>query len=450
MSTSYDSSWDNILVGSLSYNIYNSFSNEVIGTNYDKYCNIFNNSHGSDDNEDYNLCKKIARNVDILSNYLNKIEYTSLCSHYRYWAYHNIKKVLGENTDNEKARDIIRKLKQAQNSIDEAYYSYYCRYNLKDNISQRLKEKLKEKHLHDYFNNYDSIKKYETCKSVNLEKYEKYLNYINNLHKKYRSEKDCCDGSWQYECLDYFRCADEFDPSKLLSALKSNGNKNCDNLKVLEKPLAFDNLGNHGSSQQDVRSSIYLVKCTDITNDRISDNKLIGGKIKCQVLPSSTASLNNPSSSFTHRPPDHVPFTIGGHIETPISTELGRDNQVSSGSSRSKNHLSNSHASDVIKDNSADRYTPCENLLLSRDASGKCIEPDVRKTNTIGVKLDVLLLLEDVFIKKYQEKKELTIIMMIRICGSLLSALQNRLKEELGIGDCNSLIILDEILFNDF
>ncbi|KAI4839228.1 hypothetical protein MKS88_001772 [Plasmodium brasilianum] len=477
MSTSYDSSWDNILVGSLSYNIYNSFSNEVIGTNYDKYCNIFNNSHGSDDNEDYNLCKKIARNVDILSNYLNKIEYTSLCSHYRYWAYHNIKNVLGENTDNEKAKNIIRKLKQAQNSIDEAYYSYYCQYNLKDNISQRLKEKLKEKHLHDYFNNYDSIKKSETCKSVEQNEYEKYLNYIINLYENFRSEKDCCNGVWQYDCFDYFKCADEFDPSKLLSALISNGIKNCDNLKVLEKSLTFDNSLNSGSSQEDFKNSIYLVKCTDITNDRLSDNELIGSKIKCQVLPLSTASLNNPSSSFNHRPPDHVPFTIDGHTETPVSIELRRDNEVSSGSSKSQSHLSNSDTLDVIKDNSAEKGTLCEDPQLARDKSGTFIEPDVRKTKIIEVKLDtyapgktvririksntdsshisynntnILLLLEDVFIKMYQGKKELTIIMMIRICGSLLSELQNMAEEEKGIEDYNSLIILGKILFNDF
>ncbi|SBT00124.1 PIR Superfamily Protein [Plasmodium malariae] len=389
MSTTNDNSWDKILVGSPSYNIYKEFDSEVKEEIYNKYCIEFNNQQDEISRQGCSLCKKIARNVDKLSNYLKNIEYTPQCSHYKYWAYHNIKKILGDNIENEKAKPLINKLLQAQNSMNKDYYLYYCQYSFGDNISQRLNDKINEKHLHDYFKNYDSIKKSDTCKNVKPEEYEKYLNYINNLYNKYRSEKECCDGSWQYECFDYFNCSDEFDPSKLLSSLTSKGNKDCDNLKIFEKPLTFFNSDNSESSQIDIKNSIYHVKCTDIPTDRLDNNKLIGGTIRCHVLPSFPASLNNRSSSFTHRPPEHAPFTIDGHIVTPVTTELQRDNQVSSGSSKQQNHSSNLHASGVIKDKSAEKDTPCENPQLARDESGACIEPDVRKTNTIGVKLNV-------------------------------------------------------------
>ncbi|KAI4841547.1 uncharacterized protein MKS88_000280 [Plasmodium brasilianum] len=389
MSTPNDSSWENILVGSLSHHIYKELNNDVQGRSYDSYCSVFNKDGDNTEKSSYNLCKKIARNTDKLSNHFNKIDYILQCSHYRYWIYHNIKKVLGNNVNAENAKPITDKFVQAQNKINENFNAYNCQYDFKNDILQRLNDMVEEKYLYDYFKNYDIIKTSDSCNRVTHNVYEGYLNYIITLYNKHKNHMGCCIDSFWPECEDYFKCNEEFDPNKLLSTLRSNGSKKCNNLIKAQTPLTSGVTSHSGSSKADFRSSIYLVKCTDITNDRVSDNKLIGGKIKCQVLPSSTASLNNPSSSFTHRPPDHVPFTIGGHIETPISTELGRDNQVSSGSSRSQNHLSNSHASHVIKDNSADRYTPCENLLLSRDASGKCIEPDVRKTNTIGIKLNV-------------------------------------------------------------
>ncbi|SBS96787.1 PIR Superfamily Protein [Plasmodium malariae] len=346
------------------------------------------NSENGADLEYFKLCKKMSRNTDILSKYHNKNEFTTLCSHYRYWTYYNIKRVLGEKTGNDKAKPIIQKFMQSQNNINEIYNAYYCKYDFKNDIFQRLNIMNEEKYLYDYFQNYDSIKTSDTCNVVTSDKYEIYLKYIITLYNKRKGEDECCYGSFLIGCEDYFKCDDEFDPKKLLSTLNSNISKKCGNLTNSQTTLTSGVTSHSGSSKADFRSSIYLVRCTDIPKDRPSDNELTGSKIKCQVLPLSAASLNNPSSSFTHRPPDHVPFTIDGHTETPVSIELKRDNEVSSGSSGSQSHLSNSDTLDVIKDNSAEKCTLCEDPQLATDKSGTCIEPDVRTTKIIEVKLE--------------------------------------------------------------
>ncbi|KAI4833917.1 PIR protein [Plasmodium brasilianum] len=389
MSSTSDNSWEKLLVGSPSYHIYKQFDNEVNEAKYDRYCSPFKNSGNGADLEYLKLCKKMSRNTDILSKYHNKNEFTTLCSHYRYWTYYNIKRVLGEKTGNDKAKPIIHKFMQTQNNINEIYNAYYCKYDFENDILERLNIMNEEKYLYDYFQNYDNIKTSDACNAVKSEEYEKYLNHIIELYNKHKTQKECCIGSFWPECEDYFKCNDEFDPKKLLSTLNSNISKKCDNLTNTQTTLTSGVTSHSGSSKADFRSSIYLVSCTDIPKDRPSVDTLVGSRIRCHVLPSSTASLNNSTSSFTHPPPDNVPFTIGGHMETPVSTELRRDNQVSSGSSRSRNHLSNSDASNVIKYKSGENHTSCEDPLLVRHKSGTCVEPDVRKTNTIGVKLNV-------------------------------------------------------------
>ncbi|KAI4839092.1 hypothetical protein MKS88_002608 [Plasmodium brasilianum] len=366
MSSTSDNSWEKLLVGSPSYHIYKQFDNEVNEAKYDRYCSPFKNSGNGADLEYLKLCKKMSRNTDILSKYHNKNEFTTLCSHYRYWTYYNIKRVLGEKTGNDKAKPIIHKFMQTQNNINEIYNAYYCKYDFENDILERLNIMNEEKYLYDYFQNYDNIKTSDACNAVKSEEYEKYLNHIIELYNKHKTQKECCIGSFWPECEDYFKCNDEFDPKKLLSTLNSNISKKCDNLTNTQTTLTSGVTSHSGSSKADFRSSIYLVSCTDIPKDRPSVDTLVGSRIRCHVLPSSTASLNNSTSSFTH------------------PRLIIRDNQVSSGSSRSRNHLSNSDASNVIKYKSGENHTSCEDPLLVRHKSGTCVEPDVRKTNTIG------------------------------------------------------------------
>ncbi|KAI4839603.1 hypothetical protein MKS88_002160 [Plasmodium brasilianum] len=382
MSTSGDSSWENILEGSPSHHIYKELNNNVEGTSYDSYCSAFNHSKDNTDNANYNLCKKIARNADKLSNYFNTIEYITQCAHYKYWTYHNIKKNLGDITNDEKAKPITDKFLIAQNQIKENFNTYNCQYDFKTDIVQRLNDMVEEKYLYDYFENFDIIKTQETCKNVKFQNYKKYLNHVITLYNKHKTQNECCiDSFWSY-CDDYFKCNEEFDPNKLLSTLESNSSKKCDNLIKAQKPLTSGNTSHTGNSLTDITDSIYYFKCNNFEIDKITDTKQEGGKLKCHMFRTSDHSHIKPLSTSFHRPSVQIPFTKYGQRGISVSTKLPH------GKPEQSNNFSISQTSDVIEVKSDDKNTPCTNPRFLRDVTGICIEPDVRKTQTIGVKFN--------------------------------------------------------------
>ncbi|SBT86398.1 PIR protein [Plasmodium malariae] len=389
MSISGDISWENILVGSSSHHIYKELNNDVEGTSYNNYCSEFNNSKDNTDNANYNLCKKIARNADRLSNYFNTIEYITQCAHYKYWTYLNIKKNLGDNTNDDKAKPITEKFLQSQNKFKDNFNAYYCQYDFKTDIVQRLNNMVEEKYLYDYFHNYDSIKTSDTCKVVTPDKYENYLKYIITLYNKRKEEDECCYGSFLIDCEDYFKCDEEFDPNQLLSTLKSNESKKCDNLIKAQKPPTSGSITHWGHSLTNITGSIYYIKCTDIPNEEITHATQEGGIRNCHVFRTSDNSHIMPLSPSLQATSVIGPFTTYGQRGISVSTKLLRDNSISRGNKEQSSQSSSLQQSHVPEDNSSDKNSPCKNPLLSRDTSGKCIEPDVRKTNTIGVKLDV-------------------------------------------------------------
>ncbi|SBT85527.1 PIR protein [Plasmodium malariae] len=228
---------DKILVGSPSYNIYNTFDKKVEEEKYNNSCKVFKNEGDTGTNEGYEL----------------------------YWAYQNIKKFLEENSENFNGNSYISKFLSARDSIKHDYNSYFCQYEFKnDNATDVLNDKLEEKYLYDYFRNYDSIKSYKTCNILEFSKYKEYLEHIDILYKKYKNEKYCCEDSW-YSCPNYFNCYEGFDPTKLLSVLNSKGKKNCDNLKNLEDSLAS---GVETSTNLPISGTIPQEKTSDINKSR--------------------------------------------------------------------------------------------------------------------------------------------------------------------------------------
>ncbi|SBS95085.1 PIR Superfamily Protein [Plasmodium malariae] len=375
-------------LGSPSYYIYEQFDNDVNETKYDNYCSPFKNSENGADLEYFKLCKKMSRNTDILSKYHNKNEFTTLCSHYRYWTYYNIKRVLGEKTGNDKAKPIIHKFMQTQNNINEIYNAYYCKYDFENDILERLNIMNEEKYLYDYFQNYDNIKTSDACNAVKSEEYEKYLNHIIELYNKHKTQKECCIDSFWPECEDYFKCNDEFDPKKLLSTLNSNRSKKCDNLIKAQAFLTSGNTSHTGNSLTNITDSIYYIKCADITNDKITDTTQVGGILNCHVFRTSDKSHIMPLSPSLQAPV-LGPFTTYGQRGNYVSTKLLHENSVSRGITGNSDQSSSVQPSDGNTDKTTDKNTPCKDPLLVRDESGTCVQPDVRKTNTIGVKLNV-------------------------------------------------------------
>ncbi|SBT86825.1 PIR protein [Plasmodium malariae] len=377
-----------MLVGSLSHHIYKELNNDVQGTSYDSYCSEFSNTGNSNNLESYNLCKKISRNTDILSVYRDTIHFSTLCSHYRYWAYYNINKILANFTDNNNAKALVKKFLQVRDNITRVFNAYYCQYSFSDDILQELNNMKEEKYLHDYFKNYDIIKTSDSCSRVTPSVYEKYLNYIITLYNKHKNQMECCIDSFWTECEDYFKCNEEFDPNKLLSILKSNGSKKCDNLIKAQTPPTSVSTTHWGHSLTNVTDSIYYFMCTDIPNGNITHSQQKDGRLRCHRFRTSDRSHNNLISPSLQPPSVQVPFTISGQRGFSLSAELPRKSLELNEHLKKQYILSSSQTLDLTQDKSDDKNSPCKNTLLVRDISGICREPDVRETQTIGVKLN--------------------------------------------------------------
>ncbi|SBT01599.1 PIR Superfamily Protein [Plasmodium malariae] len=389
MTTSSDNELDKILIGTYSYDIYKELNNEVNENRFDQYCISFKKEGDNTEQARYDFCKKISRNTYILSKFHNTVHFTTLCSHYKYWAYYNINKILKDITDNNSAKPLVKKFLQVRDNIIRDFNAYYCQYNFNHDILQELNDMKEEKYLHDYFKNYDIIKTSNSCSRVTPLVYEKYLNYIITLYDKRKKENVCCSGPFLIDCDNYFKCDDEFDPKKLLSTLNSNGNKKCDNLIEAQESLTSNNASHTGSSLINITDSIYYFRCIDFREDKINDINHGDGKIRCHIFRTSDKSVNNPLSPSLQHPSVQVPFTTSGQRGFSASAELPREDLELNEHIRKQKQLSSSPLSHVSPDNGSDKNSPCPNPLLVRDTLGNCREPNVRETDTIGVKLNL-------------------------------------------------------------
>ncbi|KMZ94043.1 hypothetical protein PVMG_02269 [Plasmodium vivax Mauritania I] len=269
--TSEEDIWDKILEKSRSHSVYKELNSDVKGNNYDSCCKIFNKSEKNEDNENYELCRKIARNTDYLYDISNTSEYSSRCSHYRHWVYENIEKIIKNTAETDK-KLVASKFLDVRNCIMLTYRAYNCLFDFKLDELSKLDNKLGEKHLYDYFNNFDTIKTDKTCEHVQMDKYKKYLTHISNIYEKHNNEYHCCNGSWQENCFSYFKCDDNLNPHKLLFKLENEANGNC---KYLEKKtlfLASDSTASSQIGEQDIMSTFYTGPCKDIGEGRLICN----------------------------------------------------------------------------------------------------------------------------------------------------------------------------------
>ncbi|SCO66326.1 VIR protein [Plasmodium vivax] len=214
-----------ILGGSKSYDIYEIFNKEVkendckeciskIGQHKDKYQDIFA------------TCNKIEKNLKEIVAMQNVNDRRSRCNQFQYWVYDQIRKFYIKYEKDSVAKSAVSKLYEVGSNINRAKTTPCAYYS-----SEKLKILKEEKDLYDYFNNHKSVKSKISTPNDKCDKYKKYLNHIDMLYKKHKDENgdhDCC--FFTYECTNYFMCEDEYDPDKLIKALK------CEEQKVPLKP----------------------------------------------------------------------------------------------------------------------------------------------------------------------------------------------------------------------
>ncbi|KAI4839082.1 hypothetical protein MKS88_002598 [Plasmodium brasilianum] len=377
-----------ILEGSPSSNIYNELNKQANKSSYDDYCKSFKKINNNGKEGSYDLCIQIARNAENLSRRKNERKYIYNCLHYTYWLYYKIKTIFESKLKNDEYKSHIETFLKAKNSINTAYYVYSCQDDLQGDILQELNKKVEEKYLFDYFENYDTIKTHTSCQRVTFDKYKKYLSYISTLYEMHKNNNECCkDPFWSY-CLDYFKCNSEFDPKALLKSLEDKGNKKCDILKQLEKPSTSVSPNMSFGSQKDFIDSNYFFRCTYIRGDNPEITKLEGGKLKCDVLPASQKSLSMEYTPFAQPPPNHVTFTTGGKTRTLEDTKLQSQDLGSSENSEQQSHSPSAKILTLKVPQSIRGKADCPIPGFVKDVLGKCREPSVRETGTIGLKLN--------------------------------------------------------------
>ncbi|SBT00048.1 PIR Superfamily Protein [Plasmodium malariae] len=367
-----------ILQGSQSSNIYNELNRSVSGGQYDEYCKSLNGTEKNIPNENYNLCKLIARNAEDLSKKYNTPRYTNQCLHNRYWVYYELRKVLKKISKTEELKSLSDNFLEASNSINRAYNAYNCLYAFENDIFEGLKDKVEEKYLHDYFTNFDSIKTSDACERVQLNKYTQYLNYIITLYNKRIAQDSCCHGSFLIDCVDYFNCNDEFDPSKLLSSLNKNGINKCSNLEKAEAPANMDSISSFQNSRSHIFNSFYIVTCKG------NDNLI------CKMSP-SYESPKNFNSNTNHRLQSDFNSLVS-RSRAVQSVEISDEQQKRSSNlsglssnSDQKSTLREAPNSLSLSENGKSNVQKiCPGYQFGEGSPGLCEEPNVRERGTLG------------------------------------------------------------------
>ncbi|GAB69425.1 hypothetical protein PCYB_001730 [Plasmodium cynomolgi strain B] len=156
-----------------------------------------------------------------------------------------------------------------KNCIMYTYRVYNCLFDLNKDDLDNLKKKIEEKYLYDYFSNYNSIKTYETCEHVKLDKYKKYLTEICTFYDEHKKKYECCNGSWLHDCFNYFKCDDNLNPHKLLYKLNNGGTGSCDKLEKEKKPSSSGNSVTSQGEESNIMNTFYTGPCKHIGDGRL-------------------------------------------------------------------------------------------------------------------------------------------------------------------------------------
>ncbi|SBS92781.1 PIR Superfamily Protein [Plasmodium malariae] len=222
---------EEIFKDSIPYNIYKELDDQVKDVTDDQHCTEFKGINSPHKEKYVTLCKKVSKLLDIVFKKESSKNYEDYCSHYRYWVYHELRKLFKDDKKSNDITEVINKFNKLQTTIFSKYAKRGCSFGFVTKDYKELNYKIEEKYLYDYFKNYNTIKSSKQCSNVGSSKYRAYLEAIKKL---YDVEYNFCCWTGLTECPDYIlTCDNKFDPSKLLSALGSEEKGNCDGLKTI-------------------------------------------------------------------------------------------------------------------------------------------------------------------------------------------------------------------------
>ncbi|SBT57062.1 PIR Superfamily Protein [Plasmodium ovale wallikeri] len=199
--------------------LYNEFNGDVNET-YDYYCSSAKDSNYSY-NGIYNICKKLVRNLEIISkDTVRNKSGIDLCSYLNYWVSKEVFQIV-PSTDTWKYDTIISMLGQPWND-----YNYYlqnpstkCVYP-NETIFVNLKNVEKLNELNNYIHNFKYIK--EQIKSPYSEYKKCYCMYVSKYNVSYNDLISICDDDKYRNCSKISTDMEIYDPQILLKELQCN------------------------------------------------------------------------------------------------------------------------------------------------------------------------------------------------------------------------------------
>ncbi|SCO66705.1 Plasmodium vivax Vir protein, putative [Plasmodium vivax] len=223
-----------------SYDLYKGFYEDVEAGKkgyYENYCEaVKKKAYGNEWVNDF--CTKFVRNLKQVNSEADAGK-KNRCLLLNYWIFHEIWKNRRNKKDNPYNIPVFNEIREVGERINRESSAYHCYcyfYGILDDWR-------KEKELHDYFKNFNHIKKKFSFYNEDCNLYSQYVTEMNDIY--FEKESDCC--IWAEDnCYKYFDCDKEKRPYILLSYLKCYDKSLVeppDNVVQEEKPpkLQLDN-----------------------------------------------------------------------------------------------------------------------------------------------------------------------------------------------------------------
>ncbi|SBT54193.1 PIR Superfamily Protein [Plasmodium ovale wallikeri] len=289
-----DEQLDVILKGLPSYQIYEELDKDVDNisdfSNVCKDVNSFENQYKGISK----LCAKIAKNFGNYTKIKSMITSDDDSETYlTHWIYSAIRKFFITNFKNIPGILPQKLLDVANNSYQKSYRSYII-----TEYSHNFDETKEEKDLFDYFVNYDKFTSNIKNDNNKCDKYCEYITYIKSLNERHRylDGYDCCPF---YNCYDYLKCDEKYDPGNLLSMLKEEAKEPAKHAKVAVPPVA--------NEQQDFSTSYKHERQTsegstnpghthqDVSTQEIRNHEVSSSKVEIPFVPRMLENLDQVS-----------------------------------------------------------------------------------------------------------------------------------------------------------
>ncbi|SBS92301.1 PIR protein [Plasmodium ovale] len=289
-----DEQLDVILKGLPSYQIYEELDKGVDNiSDFSNVCKDVNSFEGQYKGIS-KLCAKIAKNFENYTKIKSMITSDDDPETYlTHWIYSAIKKFFITNFKNIPGILPQKLLDVANISYQKSYRSYII-----TEYSHDFGETKEEKDLFDYFVNYDKFTSNIKNDNNKCDKYCEYITYIKSLNERHRylDGYDCC---FFYNCYDYLKCDEKYDPGKLLSMLKEEAKEPTKHANIAVPPVVNEEQDFSTSYKQERQTSEDSTNLghthRDVSTQEIRGNAASSSKVEIPFVPRMIENIDQVS-----------------------------------------------------------------------------------------------------------------------------------------------------------